>query len=173
MGAPPALASASSHIRLADGRQLVVRPITPRDGESLIRFHSALSAESTRMRYLSPHPRLSVREVGYFTSVDHHRREALVALTGGDIVGVARFDRLGESDEAEVAFVVADEWHHFGVGSALLGLLMIRARGEGVVRFVADTLADNHPMLDVFGATGRPLTRSMSQGVVHLTFSIG
>jgi len=39
-------------------------------------------------------------------------------------------------------------------------------------RFVADTLYENHPMIEVFEGSGFPLVRSFDQGVVHVTFPI-
>ena len=155
-----------------DGGALTVRPIEPGDADALVRFHAGLSLQSTRLRFFTPHPRLSEGEVEQFTRVDHHRREALVALAGDDLVAVARFERLDDSDEAEVAFVVADEWQHHGIGSELLRRLVVRAREEGVRRFVADTLADNHLMISVFEHSGLPVTRSFDCGVVHVEFPI-
>jgi len=155
-----------------DGSLLTIRPIEPTDADALVRFHGGLSGESTRLRFFTPHPRLSDREVESFTHVDHHAREALVALEGDNIVAVARFERVGETGEAEVAFVVADRWQHHGIAKELLRRLIERGRDEGVDRFVADTLYENHPMIEVFEGSGFPLVRSFDQGVVHVTFPI-
>ena len=151
---------------------LEVRPIVASDADALGRFHSLLSLESTRLRYFSPHPRLSQQEVEHLTHVDHRDREALVALIGDAIVGVARYERLGDTTEAEVAFVVADEWHRHGLGSMLLDRLATRARSEGIERLVADTLCENHQMVNVFEQSGFPLTRTLDHGVVHVEMAI-
>jgi GNAT superfamily N-acetyltransferase len=152
--------------------RFVVRPITPSDGSALERFHRALSYDSVRLRWFTAHPRLTEDELRRFTTVDHHRREALVATVGDDIVAVGRFDRIGETADAEVAFVVADGWHDHGIATELLGRLSERAREEGITRFVADTLAENGPMLTVFGHLGHPLERSFDHGVVHLVMPV-
>jgi hypothetical protein len=65
---------------LADGRVVQVRPIEPTDAAPLVQFHESLSRETTRLRFFTPHPYLSEAEVVRFTTVDHHDREALVAL---------------------------------------------------------------------------------------------
>ena len=59
------------------------------------------------MRFFAIHPHLSDKEVKRFTTVDHHDREALVALVDDELIGVARYDRAPDAREAEVAFVVS------------------------------------------------------------------
>src|SRR3954447_25475799 len=117
---------------LADGTVVSVRPIEPEDAPGLMRFHEQLSPESMRLRFFTPHPRLSDKEVLRFTTVDHHSREGLVAVLDDEIVGVARYDRLPDSTDAEVAFVVSDQWQGTGVGTLLLDHLASRARSEGI-----------------------------------------
>src|SRR5688572_12420192 len=95
---------------LRDGTAVTVRPISTSDDERLVRFHESLSAESTRMRFFSVHPHLSSHETVRFTDVDHYDREAWVALVGDDIIGVGRYERLANPQDAEIAFVVADRW---------------------------------------------------------------
>ena len=54
-----------------------------------------------------------------FTQVDYDWRVALVATVRGEIIGVARYDRLDETT-AEVAFHISDAHQGKGVGSVLL-----------------------------------------------------
>ena len=129
-----------------------IRPIEPGDAAELERFHAALSPETIRMRFFAPHPRLSAAELERFTVVDHRDREALVVRNAGAIIGVARYERLPGTCEAEAAFVVADRWQGSGVGTLLLEHLGGRGRDNGLERFVAETLSDNRRMIDVFRA---------------------
>ena len=92
-------------------------------------FHDHLSDRSCFLRFFSLHPHLSPKEVERFTHVDYENRLALVALVDDSIIGVGRYDREPESDVAEVAFVVADDYQHHGIGSLLLDELA--ERGEG------------------------------------------
>jgi RimJ/RimL family protein N-acetyltransferase len=149
-----------------------IRPISPSDRDALVRFHEGLTSETTRMRFFLFHPHLTPTEVERFTHVDHHVREALVALDGSDIIAVARFDRMPGSDEAEVAFVVADAWQGNGVGTELLGQLADRARTEGLERFTADTLGGNHRMLGVFRRSGLLVESDTEAGVVHVVLDL-
>ncbi len=43
---------------------------------------------------------------------------------------------------------------------------------EGITRFVAETLAENTPMLTVFGHSGRLSERTFDHGVVHLVMPL-
>ncbi|MEO5837527.1 MAG: GNAT family N-acetyltransferase [Acidimicrobiales bacterium] len=157
---------------LRDGTPVTVRPIATTDDERLTRFHESLSAETTRMRFFSVHPHLSRRETARFTDVDHIDREAWVALVDGEIIGVGRYERLTNPLDAEVAFVVADRWQGFGVGPILLRQLTDCARAVGIRRLVAETLAENRRMLDMFAHAGLPITRSMKHGVVSVAMTL-
>ena len=165
--------SPEGHLRhLHDGTPIVIRPIGTGDGPALERFHSKLSKETTRLRFFSAHPRLSAVEVTRFTTVDHHYREALVMWADDEMVGIGRWDRQPGSPEAEVAFVVRDDEQGRGAGTMLLRGLADRAREEGIARFVADTLAENRRMVEVFAHTGWVVASSIDCGVLHLVMDL-
>ncbi|MEY2449118.1 MAG: hypothetical protein QOH79_2594, partial [Acidimicrobiaceae bacterium] len=142
------------------------------DRDALVRFHEGLTSETTRMRFFLLHPHLTPTEVERFTHVDHHDREALVALDGDDIIAVARFDRVPGTDDAEVAFVTSDSRQGNGVCRQLLAELAARATSEGIVRFVADTLGENHRMLGVFRRSGLLVESNTEAGVVHVVLDL-
>jgi GNAT superfamily N-acetyltransferase len=149
-----------------------VRPIRPEDADRLVAFHRHLSPHSVYLRFFSVHPELSEAEVVRFTTVDYEDRLALVALDGDLLIGVGRFDRRPGEAEAEVAFVVADEYQHHGIGSLLLDELARAARQRGIETFRADTLAENRAMLDVFHHAGFPVVSRIEYGTVTLRFPI-
>ena len=107
-----------------------------------------------------------------FTTVDYVDRLALVATVGDRLIAVGRFDRAPGETEAEVAFVVADEYQHHGIGSLLLDELARAGWQRGVEAFKADTLAENSAMLDVFRHAGFPVTSGIEYGTVTLRFPI-
>lgn len=162
----------AGHLDLADGTSLLVRPIEGADSGRLVGFHQRLSDETIYLRFFSAHPELHLEEVDRFTHVDHRRREAVVALLDDEIVAVARFDRLGDGDDAEVAFVVADDLQGRGIGSALLQELARRARLLGLRRLVAETLPHNHRMLRLFRRSGLPEQSRFEDGTVRVTLDL-
>jgi len=157
---------------VADGGIVHLRPIRPADAPALVEFHGGLSTRTRYLRYFSAYPRISARDLYRFTHVDHHDRVALLAELGGEIVAVARYERLPDSDEAEVAFVVADAHQGRGIGSVLLEHLAAAAREIGVKRFQAIVLAENSAMLRVFRDAGYQTTRHQEYGEVTLEFAV-
>ena len=157
---------------LRDDTAVRVRSMQPGDAEALVRFHDSLAPETTRMRFFTVHPHLTVKETARFTTVDHVDREAFVAEVDGQIIGIGRFERSRDRDEGEVAFVVADAWQGRGVAPMLLAFLVHHARALGLRRLVAQTLTDNHPMLKVFTRSGLPMTRILVGGVVDVTLTL-
>jgi RimJ/RimL family protein N-acetyltransferase len=108
-----------------------------------------LSARSRQLRFLTPKKELSPAEVRYFTDVDHHDHEALGALdhAGGRGVGIARYVRdADDSQAAEIAVTIVDDWQGRGLGTELVAQLSERARSEGIRRFTALVAADNPAM---------------------------
>jgi RimJ/RimL family protein N-acetyltransferase len=157
---------------VVDDLRFSVRPIRPDDAERLVTFHAHLSSRTCYLRYFYLHPMLSATEVERFTHVDYTDRLALVAIRDDRIIGVGRYDRHPGTDEAEVAFVVADECQHHGIGSLLLDLLVVAARTNGIATFAASTLAENRAMRDVFDHAGFAVTQVTEFDTVYLRFPI-
>ena len=105
---------------LSDGGTVHVRPIQPADRAEVEAFHSRQSRESIYLRYFSPLPRLSARDLDRILNVDYVTRMALVAMLGPDIVGMASYDIWPDRNEAEVAFSVDDEHQGRGLATVLL-----------------------------------------------------
>ena len=68
--------------------------------------------------------------------------------------------------------MVDDAHHGKGIATLLLEHLAAIARSNGIVRFTAEVLADNRPMLAVFSRAGWPVERRFESGVVDLDFSL-
>ncbi len=121
---------------LRDGSVAYVRPITPADAALVREFHAGQSEESIYLRFFAPLRELSDRDVTRFTVVDYDERVALVALLRGKIIGIGRYDRVGDAT-AEVAFNISDHFHGKGIGSILLEHLAAIGFEAGVTKFVA------------------------------------
>ena len=132
---------------LADGTQVLIRPVEPGDKPRLAAAVARLSAESARLRFLAAKPSLSNAELKYLTEVDGSDHIALVAVLAGDperVAGVARCVRFAPAAEtAEFAIVVGDAVQGLGLGTALTRALGEAAARAGIRRFSATTLAEN------------------------------
>jgi len=163
-----------SDVVLADGGTVHIRPVRPDDGDRLQDLYSRLSDESLYLRFFSPVPPPTARQLEQISEIDYERRFSLVAELGDDIVAIARYDRTGDDDAAtaEVAFSVQDDQHGRGLGSILLEHLAAVAREAGIRRFEAWTMPNNHKMLRVFSDAGFEVTRRFDAGTVEVSFAI-
>ena len=162
----------SSTVVLGNGETALIRPIRPSDAAALAAFHRRQSPESTYRRFFSPKPQLTDADLEHFTVVDFVDRVALVVERYGEFIAWASYERWAGRDDADAAFQVDDAHHGKGIATLLLEHLAVIARSNGVVRFTAEVLADNRPMLAVFSRAGWPVERRFESGVVDLDFSL-
>jgi len=128
-------------------RALTVREITIDDVERLRRMFDRLSPDTVYRRFFSPIHEPSRTALLWLTTVDHSRREALVALDGDEIVAVARYDGRDDRNTAEIAVTVEDDWQHRGVGKRLTKRLAKRAIDHGIESFDLVVQPDNRAAL--------------------------
>ncbi len=139
---------------LTNGSTARVRAVSPDDIPAITALHARLSKETVRMRYFGAHPHLSKDELARLVEQEGPDHLALVAELAGQLVGVAQYDRIPGSVEAEVAFVVDDAHQGLGIGTLLLKYLASEGRRFGLKRFAADTLFENSRMVNVFRGAG-------------------
>lgn len=112
------------------------------------------------------------QEVKFFVNVDFVNHVALVALFDEEgrwvIAGGGRYIVV-QPGQAEVAFVVVDEYQGRGIGSALIRHLRSIACAAGLRTFIAEVLPENTPMLQLFKTSGLPLTTKRDGQVLHVT----
>ena len=150
-------------VTLADGARIHLRPIRPDDQESLISFHDRLSSQTAYQRFFNVVKHLPATWAHFLVNVDYDRRLALVA--------VARYDCTGQSDTAEIAFVVQDDWQNRGLGMILLDALLRAAEARGIRRFRASVLASNTRMLGLLTRGTNVRERHTQAGVTELFFT--
>ena len=134
----------------------IIRPIKPEDEPMMVKFHETLSEESVYHRYFSElklSQRVAHERLTRICFNDYDREIALVAElipaegeAHGKIAGVGRLSKLPESNEAEFAVLVSDEWHGQGLGTELLRRLIEIGRDEKLSRISGQVLAENHAM---------------------------
>lgn len=140
--------------RLRDGTSIAVRAIDIGDRDALDAFHERCSDRTHYLRFFSSQRHLQPKMLERFVSVDHDRRDALVAERDGAIIGVARYDLRTDGRRAEVAFVVEDRYQGKGIATILLHALAVLASSRGIAGFTAITLAENIEMQQVFRHSG-------------------
>lgn len=163
-------------VTLGDGTPLHLRPIRPDDQERLISFHDRLSERTAYQRFFNVVKHLPRAWAHVLTNVDYRRRLALVAEHGDGpsrtLVGVARYDCIDQSDTAEIAFVIQDDWQNRGLGTILLDALLTAAAARGILRFRAYVLASNARMLDLLARFTDILERRTEGGVTEVLLTL-
>ena len=127
---------------------IATRPVQPDDDARFRRLWPRLSRDTVYRRFHAPVHRLPVETVRRLVRVDHDLREAVVGVVGGEVIGVARYDRSPDDPStAELAIVVEDAWQGLGVGRQLLVELTRLAAERGVAVLTATVQPDNERVL--------------------------
>src|SRR5467141_2096194 len=164
-------------LELTDGTKVHVRPIVPEDEPLLIEAVAAMSERTVYFRFFSPLKRLPDALAHRLAVVDYEDRFALVATTHKPgskerIVGVARYDRAANTDVAETAVAVIDEFQRRGLGSALLIILAKVARDHGIKTFTLIVLPENQQMLGLLRKMGWIHHAKLTGGVYEISFDL-
>ena len=123
---------------------VATRPVHPDDVVLFRRLWTRLSTDTVYRPFHSPLHSLPPEAVERLVTVDHDRREAVAAVVGGEVVGVARYDRSpGDPTTAEFAILVEDAWQGVGLGRQLLSELLELAAARGVRSLTATVQPDN------------------------------
>lgn len=164
-------------IELRGGAKLLLRPIAPEDEPLLHEAVAAMSERTVYFRFFSPIKRMSDALAHRLAVVDYKDRFAIVATThrptGKErIVGVARYDRARETDVAEVAVAVIDEYQRRGLGSILLGEIARVGRAHGIQSFQLIVLPENREMLGLLQKLGWIHQAKLSGGLYEISFDL-
>ncbi len=153
---------------------VATRPVQPDDEARFLRLWPRLSTETRYRRFHSPVHRLPMDLVHRLVHVDHCAREAVDALVGDEVVGVARYDRSPtDPTEAEFAVVVEDDWQNVGLGRQLITELSRLAARRGVQVLTATVQADNERMVWLIRRLLPRATFTVDSGVYTVRGPIG
>jgi acetyltransferase len=143
--------------KLADGTEVLLRPIKPEDEPIWNRFHASCSAETVHARFhglFAATHSIATR----FCFPDYDREMTIVAEVeqAGQktFLGMAQLMADPDHREAEFAVVVTDSWQGRGLGSLLTKTCVDVGRRWGVTRVTAETDLTNTRMLAVFRRQG-------------------
>jgi len=155
-------------IRVADGRELLVRPIRPDDAVPLDAGFALLEPEGLRQRFPTTEQ---------LTRPDPRREFVIIAsepLPAGEAVvgALARAAQLGDSDEAEFVIVVGRFIAGMGLGRHLMRRLVRWARGKRLQRLHGDVPESNEPMLALAGSLGFRREASATPGYVRVVLDL-
>jgi RimJ/RimL family protein N-acetyltransferase len=154
---------------LADGTDVLLRPLLPADRHALDAAIHSLSSESIRRRFFSAGtpPDALVSYLVDIDYVDHFAWTVLDAATH-EGMAVARYVRPDTASAAEIAFTTVDRYQGRGIGTLLLGAIGVTAVEAGVTELTALVLQDNVAMRAVFAKAGGQ-SRFDEPGLLNVT----
>ena len=129
-------------LRPKHGPTLLVRPLRRGDVATVAAMFERLGERSRRTRFHGAKPRLTEAELEWLARVDadHH---VLVAYVEGELCPAAMARLVRDGRHAEIAFEVADDHQHRGIGAALTAELLADARAAGITEITAHVTSDN------------------------------
>ena len=157
---------------LADGAQLILRPVRPEDAEAQKRFVSRLSDLTLYRRFHAPVRELTLDRLVRFTQIDYDREMAFVAIDASqgedEIRGLAQYNRDADGVRAEFGIAVEDSWQGRGLGYTLMAALEACARERKVAQIFGYVLAENDSMRGMMVARGYvPVREEDEPGIIR------
>jgi GNAT superfamily N-acetyltransferase len=124
-----------------------LRPLSSGETDIIERVFTAMSAESRRLRFLAPVPRLTTRALHRLADVDHNMHGCWVAFVHGAPAGLGRYARLPQDPAAaDLALEVVDHMQGKGLGKLLLATVLAAGGDAGVRSLIWLADAANAPV---------------------------
>ncbi len=162
--------------KLADGTEVLLRPIRPEDEPMIGEMLSTMTEDSLRSRFFDGVPTFNHERLVRFTNIDYERELAIVAeLTDGKakrIIGVGRLLGDPEREAGEFTVLVHDEFQHRGLGFKLVDLIIGIAEEKDFSQLVGTISADNEGMLTLAQRLGFEVSPP-SDGIVRVCLELG
>ncbi len=159
------------------GTDVFFRPVMPTDESLMQDLYYSLSEESIYYRFFTGAAVMPHARVQHFTTIDYQTELAIVAVAGEEdheeIVAVGRYILEPDTNTAEVAFLVRDDWQRKGIGTWLQDHLIDIARRRGITALKARTLADNTAVLRLVHKSGVTIESTPEEGGLYsLTYKL-
>lgn len=164
-------------LRLANGREILIRPIRPDDALPLRAGFGLLLPDEVRQRFLHAVKELTPEMADRFCRPDPHTEFALVAAeplpAGEALVGaVARAAIVPNTRSAEFAILVSRYIAEMGLGRQLMQRLARWARGKRLETLYGDVLEYNQPMLALAKTMGFRREHGDDPGLVRVVLDL-
>ncbi len=144
------ISNGSWSLNLSGGAHVLIRPINKLDTVAERNFIEGLSSDAQRLRFMAQIPHPTEEFITQLVDLDGINEVALVAVVkeGAEekIIGVSRYSVDAENNRCECALVVNNDWHHNGIGTALMKHLIEIARANKIATMQSTEYAENGAM---------------------------
>ncbi len=164
-------------IRLANGREILIRPVRPDDAEPLRAGFALLGPEEIRQRLVAPLPELSAEMADRLTRPDPRTEFALVAadhrVAGRQrLGGVARVAMVPGTRDGQFMILISSYIAGLGAGRQLMRRLVRWAKGKKLQRLIGEVQEDNQPMLALAESLGFRQEPSDNPGTIRVILEL-
>ena len=148
---------------MKNGKNAVLRPIKPEDEPMEEGMFRNFSEQTQRFRFFQLIKNITHELLVRYTQIDYDREMAIIAEVDDNgqkkMAGVVRLIADPYNETAEFAIVVADPWHHLGLGNKFSDYILEIAKKRGIRKIYANVLNDNHTMLKMLKKRGFKITK--------------
>jgi len=149
------------YVVLKDGSRVLLRPIKPSDATMKQDLFYSLSKRSVVKRYLGSLKVMPLKRIWPYVIIDYNNEMVIVGTVregeSESIIAIGSYSRVPNTDMAEVALVVRDDWQNKGLGTILFNYLVEIAKKHGLAGFTAWVMMDNERMMHIFKKSGYPI----------------
>ncbi len=136
---------------LKDGSSILIRPVRAEDEPAMRRFLESLSDETVVSRFGLLSRNITHETLVRFCQIDYDRELAFVIVAGEggeEIIGDAALNKLPDLENAELSFLISDQWQGRGVGNVLMEYCVVAAREIGLKSIWMEIQKDNVRMIN-------------------------
>ncbi|MCX8023054.1 MAG: bifunctional acetate--CoA ligase family protein/GNAT family N-acetyltransferase [Syntrophorhabdaceae bacterium] len=160
--------------RLADGREVTLRPIRPEDEPLEYELLTSLSEQHMKERFFKVITEFTHEMLVRFCNIDYEREIAIVAeAKEGEkrrIAGIGRLAMEGDGKNGEFALVVHEAYQNKGLGYKLLDVIIGIAQDKNLNSIYGIVLPGN-PMIEASKRLGF-VDQELPEGLVRLTLNL-
>lgn len=161
--------------KLADGTEVLLRPIKPEDEPLEHEMLTTLSEETLRGRFFQVIKNITHEMLIRYCNIDYDREMAIVGeVREGDkrrIIGIGRLIIEPDFKRAEFAVVVHDDYQGKGLGYKLVDMVIGIAQEKELEKIYGIVLTDNRAMLRICDELGFSV-RDLSDGTTWVELAL-
>ena len=156
-------------IKLKDGTEVSLRPLTHDDVPLWTDFVQKCSKDSLHSRFQGANALLA-EQGNEFCRTDYENNVSIAVEadegTQKEIVGIAWLIKNIQTNEAECALLVCDNWQHRGIGNILANFCQDVAIKWGVKALVGSTSAENYRVVKMLRNYGCTISHRKSDSTI-------
>ena len=156
-----------------NGQKVTIRPAKPVDARRIREHYYSLNKEDVMKRFFHAKSSFTTSDVEAISQIDYVKDLTLIAVVGESgfdrVVAVGEYLLLLESNTAEVAFTVTEDFRGQGLGKIFLHKLAAAAIEQGISGLVAYTSPGNRSMIDLFKTLPYKVKTTFEDEVLRLS----